>query len=115
MDHFGDSLGENILYMSIYIDINMCMLEHITSIGFVKLYRKSLSSKTRFQVWGAAEMAQQLRALAALAEDPGSIPSTHNGSSHLSLTPVPTDLTPSHWHISRQNTNVHKIKVNKSF
>ena len=28
-------------------------------------------------MWGAEEMAQQLRALTALPEDPGSIPSTH--------------------------------------
>ena len=35
-------------------------------------------------------MAQWLR---ALPEDPGSIPRTNNGSSHLSVTPVPEDLT----------------------
>lgn len=33
---------------------------------------------------GAAEMAQRLRALAALAEDPGSVPSTRE-SVHLSV------------------------------
>jgi hypothetical protein len=38
--------------------------------------------------------------LAALLEDPGSIPSTHPcGSAELSATPVPGDLTPSHRHI----------------
>ena len=30
--------------------------------------------------WEAGEMAQQLRALAALIEDPGSIPSTHRAA-----------------------------------
>ena len=44
-------------------------------------------------------MAQQLRVLAALPE----VPSSH-GSSHLSITPVPGDPTPSHRHIGRQNT-----------
>ena len=34
-------------------------------------------------------MPQQLKALAALSEDPSSIPSTHK----LSITPVPGDLT----------------------
>ena len=37
-----------------------------------------------------------------------------HGSSQLSVTPVPGDLTPSHRHTSGQNTNVHKIKINKS-
>ena len=31
----------------------------------------------RFSSWGAGEMAQQLRTLAVLPEDPGSIPITH--------------------------------------
>jgi hypothetical protein len=45
-------------------------------------------------------MAQRLRALAALPEDLGSIPSTHGGSSQLSVTR----------YTCKQNTNVHKIK-----
>jgi len=49
-------------------------------------------------------MAQWLRALNALPEDPGSIPSTHM----VALTVTPT---PSHRHMCRQNTNGHKIKI----
>jgi hypothetical protein len=56
-------------------------------------------------------MAHWLRILAVLPEDQGSIPSTHNGSSELSVTPVPGDPTPSHRHICRQNTNAHKIII----
>jgi hypothetical protein len=40
-------------------------------------------------------MAQLLRALVALPEVLSSVPSTH-GSSQLSVTPVPGDLTPSY-------------------
>jgi hypothetical protein len=36
----------------------------------------------------------------------GSIPSTY-----MPVTPVPGDLTPSHGHIHRQNTNAHKIRI----
>ena len=43
---------------------------------------------------GAGEMAHQLRALAALTEDLGSILAPH-GSSQPSGTQVPRDLTPS--------------------
>ena len=39
-------------------------------------------------------MAQWLRALAALAEDTGSVPSTYM-EAHIHLTPVPDDPTPS--------------------
>lgn len=43
---------------------------------------------------GAGKMAHQLRALAALAEDPGWIPSLHMTMAHnLSVTPVPEDPT----------------------
>ena len=48
-----------------------------------------------------------LRALAALPEDEGSIPSTHMAAIQ--------DLTPSYRHTCRQNTNVHKVKINKRF
>ena len=34
-----------------------------------------------------------------------------HGSSKLSVTPVPGDLTPSHRHTYRQNTNAHEIKM----
>jgi hypothetical protein len=30
----------------------------------------------------------------------------------LSITPIPGNLTPSHRHTCRHNTNVHKIKIN---
>jgi hypothetical protein len=43
-------------------------------------------------------MAQQLKALAVLPEDTGSIPSNHV-SSQLPVTPVPGDTTPSHRHV----------------
>lgn len=43
---------------------------------------------------GAGKMAHQLRALAALAEDSGWIPSIHMTMAHnLSVTPVPEDPT----------------------
>ena len=38
-----------------------------------------------------------------------------HGSSHLSIKSVPGGLTPSHRHTHRQNTNVHKIKINIFF
>jgi hypothetical protein len=55
-------------------------------------------------------MAQQLSTLVALLEDTDSISST-NGSLQLSVSPVPGHLTPSF----RQDTNVHKIKINNGF
>ena len=58
-------------------------------------------------------MAQWLRVLVALPEDPGSIPSIHMAA-HDCLTPVPGDLAFSFRHSGRQNTNAHKIKINKS-
>jgi hypothetical protein len=54
-------------------------------------------------------MAQWLRIMTALPEDPGSSPSTHNnGSSQQSVTSVSDTFT----HTCRQNTNGHKIKIN---
>jgi hypothetical protein len=67
----------------------------------------------RLNIKIAGEMAQQLRALVVLPDNPSSIPSTHmvahiclslpefnsqhpHGSSHLSVTPVPEDLMPSY-------------------
>jgi hypothetical protein len=47
--------------------------------------RKRLS---RESVSGTGEMAQQLRALAALPEDPGLIPSTHTAAHKASISPV---------------------------
>jgi hypothetical protein len=57
----------------------------------------------------AGEMAQQLRALAALPEE-GSIPNTGYGSSYLSVTPISGILTSSHRHTQRQK---HKCTLNK--
>ena len=61
---------------------------------------------------GTREMAQWLRAVAALPEDPGSIPRTHtaahNSSSRGSVNPhidIYVGKTP----------NAHKIKISKSF
>jgi hypothetical protein len=53
----------------------------------------------------AIEITQWLRALAALTENPGSIPS----SSSLPVIPVPGDLTPSYRHAY---ISAHKIKIN---
>jgi hypothetical protein len=51
-------------------------------------------------------MAQQLRALTALPEDPDSILNIHMAA-HNSLTPVPGDPTLSNQHTYRQNTKAH--------
>ena len=53
------------------------------------------------------EMAQQLRTLAALEENPGSVPSI------LAVQPRfwPLPALPSHIHTSRQNTHTHKVKI----
>jgi hypothetical protein len=59
-------------------------------------------------------MAQQLRALAALPEDPGSIPNIHMAT-HTCLWLKFQAIGPLHRHIRRQNTDAHKIKVNASF
>ena len=59
---------------------------------------------------GAGEMAQQLRALAALPEDLSSISQHPHGSSQLSITPVPGDPAPLYRHTCRQNANAHEIK-----
>jgi hypothetical protein len=48
-------------------------------------------------------MAQQLRALTALPEDPGSIPSTHMKAHNYSKI--------CHRQTCRQNTDKHKIKI----
>jgi hypothetical protein len=74
---------------------------------------------------GAGEMAQQLRALATLAEDPGSVPSFRMVIyNHLDLSPVSSarevddphrqqeHLT--HRHTCRENICTHKIKKKHS-
>lgn len=43
----------------------------------------------------AGEMAQLLRVLAALSEDPSSVPSPNSSSSQSPVTPAPGDPTPS--------------------
>lgn len=53
-------------------------------------------------------MAQRLRVLIFLPENPGSTPNTYSDISQLSLTPVPVDLTPSHWHTWRHKKKIFK-------
>jgi len=53
---------------------------------------------------GSYEVAQSLRALTDLPEDPDSIPSTHMA--------VQSCLTPLHRYPRRQNTRAHEIKIN---
>ena len=57
----------------------------------------------------AGEMAHVSRPLAALPKDSSSIPSTHVTSSHLSVTPVPMDLTPLHNHTSKHKPMCIKL------
>lgn len=45
---------------------------------------------------GSAEMAQQAKGLAAVSQDPGSVPSTHMVACNC-LTPVPGDPIPFFW------------------
>jgi hypothetical protein len=60
---------------------------------------------------GTGEMTQWLRAWSF--EGP-TLNSQHlHGSLQLPVTPVPTGLTLSHRHTSRQNTNAHNIKTFK--
>jgi hypothetical protein len=64
-------------------------------------------------------VAQWLRALAVLLEDPSSIPSNHIFDHNLLLTLVLEDPSPSvgtaHRHKCRKNTNTHRIKINRFF
>lgn len=57
-------------------------------------------------------MTRFLGTLAALVQDPGSVPSTHMPAKR-SLTPVPRLLLPSLRHTCRGNTNEHKINYFK--
>jgi hypothetical protein len=54
-------------------------------------------------------MVSQLRPLAVLPEDPGSVPSTHTAA-HTACNPVPSDLTSSHGNACSQNSSAHKNK-----
>ena len=74
---------------------------------------------------GARKIAQGLRALAALSEKSGDNSQDPDGSSQLSKTPVPGDLSPSfelgrycvHMVCSQtfgQHTHTQKIKLTKS-
>lgn len=54
---------------------------------------------------GAGAMAQHLRVLAVLTEDPGS---------HLPVAPVPGNLTPPTQDTRRQNTSTQKINTDKT-
>jgi hypothetical protein len=44
--------------------------------------RNKLTNGIRNKNWGDREMAQQLRALVAPLEDPGSVPSSHMAAHH---------------------------------
>ena len=60
---------------------------------------------------GTGEAAWLFRALAALPEDPGSIPGTHMAAHNCKLecgSPVPQDPTLSHTYIKVKHTNAHK-------
>lgn len=67
-------------------------------------------------------MAQQLKALSAIAEDQSSLSSTHIAAHNSSLPLVASLGTASVWctthtvaqniHIHRQNTHIHKMKIN---
>jgi hypothetical protein len=59
---------------------------------------------------GAEEMVEQLRALTALPDDSGSNPSIHTAAHNC---PSLQDLKPSHRHACRQNTDAHKMDINK--
>ena len=58
--------------------------------------------KQQKQMRWTGEVAQWLRALTAITEDPGSIPKTIHSSSQLPRTPVPRDLTFSSDHCTRR-------------
>lgn len=53
-------------------------------------------------------MAQQLRALAVLLKDPGSIPNPRWQLTPVSAVPAGRDPIPLHKHACKQNTNAHK-------
>ena len=62
-------------------------------------------------------MAQQLKALAALAEDPGLVPSTHIvANNHLQLQFQDISGLCRHlvhtWYTDRHKASTHKIKIN---
>jgi hypothetical protein len=70
------------------------------------------------QTLGAEEMAQRLRALASLPNGRGFNSQHPHGSSQLSVSSAPGDLTPPpppHTHLQVGRTPIHKIKPNKSF
>lgn len=70
-------------------------------------------------------MVQQLRALTALEEDQGLVPSVPDGGSHTSVTPLPGDMLPcltftdscTHTHVVHKHTlrhiHIHKINIPK--
>jgi hypothetical protein len=63
---------------------------------------------------GAWRYGSMLRPLGVLPEHPDSIPSTHMAA-HNSVTPIPGELTPSHKHACRKNTNAHYYKRERHF
>jgi len=90
------------------------------NLGYMAHYLKNKQKKQ--QCGGTREMAQWLRALAALLEDPSSIPSTHitwwlttvcNSIFRASSTfwpPWVSGTQVEHRLICRQNTHTHRIK-----
>lgn len=68
---------------------------------------------------GGRETAPRGKALAALAEDPGSHPSIHRDSSQPSVVQVPVDPVPSVWLLQApahkiMSARTHKIKTRDS-
>jgi hypothetical protein len=64
----------------------------LSDLQVISFSQISLLNKLKKEKSGAGEMIPQLGALAALAEDFGSIPSTCRTHSQPCLTPVPGDL-----------------------
>jgi hypothetical protein len=64
---------------------------------------------------GAEEMAQWLRALVALPEGPGSIPSTHAAAPICLITPVTRGSDTLTQIYILPNTSAHKIKISYIF
>jgi hypothetical protein len=55
----------------------------------------------------------EVKSTGCFSRGPGFNSQHPHGSSKLSITSVPGDLTPSHRYPCKQNTNAHEIKINK--
>jgi hypothetical protein len=71
-----------------------------------------LGEKKENDPLSAGELAPCFRALTALPEDLGSIPSNHMAACNC-LTPVSEDITPRPRHTCRQNADAQKVKRKK--